>query len=100
MAHNLRKSLSSTNVPDPQDDRFLTNLLSKLNGDSKLMTVLFNQIKNLHSNFNKITIAKNKEIDILLNEICDLKKKFLRLEELMDYQDAYGRKDTTITFCQ
>ena len=94
--HNLRSVGASTDGIS-NDDRSLSDMLAKLKGDSKLMmNILLGQFKDLRTEFTNVTAAKNEEINELRNELGDLKKTVNKLEEMIDSQDSYERRDTII----
>ena len=80
-------------MPDPT----VSELINKLKGDNKLMmTVMLKQFNELKEEFSQAMTAKNEEIDVLKNHVKTLQKTVGKLEESLDDQDAYERRDTVI----
>ena len=91
-----RPSVSNASL-QYDDDHTLSEMLNKLKVDSKaMMTILLKQFKDLRNDFKNNLEAKDKEIEILQHDLQDVRKTVRKLEDSIDDQNAYERRDTII----
>ena len=78
---------------DSEHSDELQSLISKQKGDTKLiLSIMMGQFNKL----NGLLEEKNKQIDTLRTEVKTLHDKVSRLEDQIDSEDAYERRDTVI----
>ena len=61
-----------------------------------MMTILLKQFKDLRNDFKNNLEAKDKEIEILQQDLQDVRRTVRKLEDSIDDQNAYERRDTII----
>ena len=72
------------------DGRMIVSIMNKRFFEMK------NEFEEMKTEFMTLISAKNDQIDTLSNDVIDLKRKITRLENTLDDEDAYIRRETII----
>ena len=82
-----------TSPPEELSDEKILELIGSVKGNTKvILTVLMNQF----SKFKELLGSRDEEVRTLKQDVLNLRKDVTRLEDLLDNESAYERRDTVI----